>query len=119
MKPIILKEKTGTEYYNMASINSLNETIFDTDGKTEFGDYIGKHDSEARMTRLKQYILSIPQYKKLERQREVIELLIDGYNVTDIGKQLGVTKTLVSNCIINFRKYAKKYLTNLKEGGIL
>ena len=117
MKTYIIPEKTGAEYYNMGNLLSLSDSVGQETLKLE--DVLGKNDIQARMIRLKTYILSIPQYKYLTHQREVIELLVEGYEPLDISKKLGIEKAYVSNCILNFRKHSKKYLTNLREHGIM
>ena len=116
-KTYIVPEKTGSEYYNLCRILSFSDRIEHKDA--QLGDILGKNDMQAMMIRLKTYILSIPQYKYLNHQRKVIELLVDGYNITDISEKLLLKVSYVSKCITNFRTHAKKYLTNLKEGGIV
>jgi len=117
MKTQIIPEPTGTEYYNMGNLLSLSDSIGHETLKLE--DILGKNDMQARMIRLKTYILSIPQYKHLDHQREVVELLVEGYNPSDISEELCLKKSYVSNCISNFRIHAKKYLTNLRDNGIM
>ena len=115
----ILTEPTGTEYYNGQGCTSLNTLIKGVDSTVELQELIGKHDSQAKLNRIKQYILAIPQYKYFTHQRQVIELIVEGYTLTDISDKLTLKKSYVSSCIVNFRKHAKKYLTVLQEGGIM
>jgi len=116
-KTHIIPEKTGGEYYNLGKVLSFSDSIGQEN--TTLGDILGQDDCKAKMVRLKTYILSIPQYKYLTHQRKVIELLVEGYAPSDIAEKLSLKKSYISNCITNFRIHAKKYLTNLKENGIV
>jgi len=115
-KTYIIPDKTGSEYYNMGDLLSLNANMNESDLKLQ--DVIG-HNHQARMLRLKTYIRGIPHYKYIPHQRNVIELLIEGYIPVDISEKLDLSTQYVSICITNFRKYAKKYLTYLRESGIV
>jgi len=113
-KTYIIPEKTGQEYYNLGTILSFNDSIGQEN--LTLGDVLGR-DTQAKMTRLKVCILGLPQYKYMPSQRKIIELMVEGYNETDVSEKLGLSRQYVSLCLINFRKYAKKYLPNLRGSG--
>ena len=101
---------------NIFNIDSLDRQIYTENGeKVTLGETI-LQDKDTNFLRLKVLLMSLTddtQQYKGKSERQVIELLIDGYSPKDIVTELDLPKQYFSLIVSRFRKKIEK--KKLKE----